>query len=482
MTEQKNIGIWLRVSTEDQVKGESLEVHEHRARSYAESKGWNIAEVYRLEAVSGKRVADHPEAKRMIADIKRKHITGLIFSKLARLSRNQRELLDFAEAFQECNADLISLAENIDTSTPAGRMFFSVIASLTSWEREEIVARVRASVPIRAALGRPLGGQAQYGYAWQDKKFVIVPEEAAVRKLMYELFIELRRFRTVARVLNERGYRTRNGKLWAGSTIERLMRDPTAMGKKRYNFTKQVEHGRAWVHKPESEWVTHDCPAIVTPLLWHRVNDILTEKKLAGIRQTRIAKTLFGGICFCHCGSKMYVPSNMKKYVCERKGCRHKIPIDTLEAIFESEINSFAYQPETLAEHTKRTNTAHSETTDLIASSRHNLSEIDSRIDGLLTLHQSKAIDEDGFKRKYEPLRTRHAELVTELPRLHHRLEQLERHKAEGSDALEETRDIALRFPKMTMSEKRQLVETVLERVNIGDDTVEFVYLFDPRK
>lgn len=43
--EQKRVGIWLRVSTEDQVKGESLEVHERRARSYAEAKGWEVMEV-----------------------------------------------------------------------------------------------------------------------------------------------------------------------------------------------------------------------------------------------------------------------------------------------------------------------------------------------------------------------------------------------------------------------------------------------------
>ena len=70
MSEAKNVGIWLRVSTEDQVKGESLEVHEARARAYADSKGLHIAEVYRLEAVSGKKVGDHPEAKRMLRDVR----------------------------------------------------------------------------------------------------------------------------------------------------------------------------------------------------------------------------------------------------------------------------------------------------------------------------------------------------------------------------------------------------------------------------
>src|SRR6266699_2744138 len=105
----KSIGIWIRVSTEDQARGESPEHHEYRARSYAESKGWYVREVYHLEAVSGKSVMSHPETQRMLKDIRSSHITGLIFSKLARLARNTRELLDFADIFREHNADLISL-------------------------------------------------------------------------------------------------------------------------------------------------------------------------------------------------------------------------------------------------------------------------------------------------------------------------------------------------------------------------------------
>ena len=110
----KRVGIWLRVSTEDQVRGESPETHERRARLYAEAKGWSVVEVYRLDAVSGKTVKEHPEAKRMLADVQSGAITGLIFSKLARLARNTKELLEFAEHFRDREADLISLAESID--------------------------------------------------------------------------------------------------------------------------------------------------------------------------------------------------------------------------------------------------------------------------------------------------------------------------------------------------------------------------------
>src|SRR5438445_4858999 len=100
----KNVGIWIRVSTEDQAQGESPQHHEQRAREYAKFNGWTVAEVYDLAGVSGKTVMDQPETKRMLGDIKRGHIAGLIFSKLARLARNTKELLEFSDIFRLCNA------------------------------------------------------------------------------------------------------------------------------------------------------------------------------------------------------------------------------------------------------------------------------------------------------------------------------------------------------------------------------------------
>ncbi len=474
----KRVGIWIRVSTEDQVRGESPETHERRARAYAESRDWSVIEMYRLDAVSGKTVKEHPEAKRMLEDVRRGHITGLIFSKLARLARNTKELLDFADLFREAGADLVSLGEAIDTSTPAGRLFYTMIAAMATWEREEISARVAASVPIRAKMGKSTGGAATYGYEWKDGKLVVNAKEAPVRKLVHELFIEHKRRKVVARLLNERGYRTRNGSAWTDTTIERLLRDPTAKGMRRANYTQTKNPNGAWELKPEEDWILVSVEPIVSVETWAAATAILDERQSRGKRQTKPVTHLFAGVAGCVCGNKMYVPSNSPKYTCSK--CRNKIPAKDLEAIFKEELRAFVFSPDEISSHVQAGNGQVQTFEALIGSMESEHKKLSGEADKLIELYQGNVLDKKGFGLRYEKLRVRLEQIGEELPQLQAKRDVLKIALASQEEVLTGSRDLVERWDTLEHPDRRQVVEAILERVLIGSGEVEFNFLYNP--
>ena len=474
----KSVGIWIRVSTEDQVKGESPEHHEKRARFYAESKEWIVKDVYRLDAVSGKSVMEHPETQRMLADIKSGRIDGLIFSKLARLARNTKELLEFAEIFRSYNADLISLQESIDTSTPAGRLFYTMIAAMAQWEREEIAERVAASVPIRAKLGKPLGGQAPFGYQWRDKKLVPDPKEAPIRKLLYELFIEHKRKKTVARIVNASGYRTRNGSKFSDTTVTRLLQDPSAKGVRRANYTKSLGENKKWELKPPSQWVFTEIDPIISEELWNQCNAILDEQQKTNHRPTKKAVHLFTSFAYCECGTKMYVPSNSPKYTCQK--CHNKIGIHDLESIFHEQLKEFLLSPKEILEYLNRADQSVQEKEELLASLIHEQTKSKQEMDRLVQLYLEGELPKEGFGKHYNPHFERYNQLGEKIPELQAEIDFLKIQNVSSDEVLSEAKDLYERWTVLTPEEKRKIIETITDRIQIGQTEISIQLQFVP--
>lgn len=475
--EGKRVGIWIRVSTQDQAEGDSPEHHERRARLYAEAKGWSVSTVYHLEAVSGKSVMGHPETKRMLDDIKGGYITGIIFSKLARLARNTKELLDIADIFKDCGADLISLAESIDTSSPAGRVFFTVQAALTQFEREEIAERVAASVPIRARLGKPLGGAAPFGYRWQDRRLVIDPDEAPVRRLIYELYLKHRRKKTVARLLNEAGYRTRGGGRFSDTTVDRLLRDPVAKGQRRANYTRSLGSKKHWTLKPKDEWVFTEVEALVAEDVWEQCSQLLDAQKQQPRFSAKKAVQLFAGLAYCSCGSKLYVPSNTPKYVCF--SCRNKIPISDLEAVYCGELRNFFLSPDEVIRYVGKAEASLGEKQALLSTLTSKQKQMKRDMDKLMRLYLNEQISGEGFRAQYRPFEEQAQGIGEQIPLLQQEIEQLKRHLLAPDGMIATGRRIYLNWEYLEKEEKRRIVENTVEKIVVGerDITIELDYL-----
>jgi site-specific DNA recombinase len=474
---RKEVGLWIRVSTEDQVKGESPEHHEARGRMYAEMKGWTIVKVYRLDAISGKSVMGRPETAEMLADVRAGRITGLIFSKLARLARNTKELLEFADIFRKESADLISLAESIDTSSPAGRFFYTLIAALAEWEREEISARIAASVPIRAKLGKRVAGQAPYGYRWEGNSELIPdPAEAPILRRMFELFQEHRRVGRVARILNESGCRTRKGEPFGETTIWRILTNPVAKGLRRANYSRS--DGVKRLLKPESEWVWLNSEPIVSEELWDECNAYLTERAAKAKRRGRPAVQLFTGVTFCACGTRMSVPSNTPKWVC--KECRNKIPVVDLEQVFHEKLRDFFLDPAQVAEYLGQGGEALREREALLDALTRERARITTETDKLYRLYQDDQLSGKSFGERHRPLEERAAQLDSEIPRLQGEIDFLKVQQLSAADFASEAASLYTRWPELPFEERRRVVEQVVERIMVGAGEIEITLRYEP--
>ena len=478
MEKKKDVGIWIRVSTDGQVKDESPEHHQMRAQNYADAKGWNVVTVYRLDALSGKSIMAYTETKRMLADINSGVISGIIFSKLARLARNTKELLEISELFRHQSADLVSLAESIDTSTPSGRLFFTMIAAMAQWEREEIAERVAASVPIRAKMNKPLGGQASFGYAWVGKELQIDTKEAPVRKLLYDIFLKTKRKKATASELNALGYRTRNGSLFTGTTVERLLKDPTAKGIRRANYTKSLGEGKNWVIKPQSEWIEIPCPAVVSETIWNDCNCILEQQTKKRVKVGPRTVHLLAGYVFCPCGTKMYVFTETPVYKCKK--CKLKISVADIDDIYHAQLESFLLTDTDLETLTSKSTGVIAEKEALLKTIQTQHAKLLKKTEEQMNLRIEGELSKEEFARFYKPLEQQLRQLEQQMPELEAEIDFLKIQYLSSDTIIQDAKDLYTNWSKLPFEEKRTVVETITERIDITADSIDISFSYLP--
>lgn len=144
--------LYLRVSTADQTTlNQELEL-----KKYCERENIEIYKIYKDEAISGSKTT-RPELDRMLQDMRNKCFDAVICWKFDRLGRSTQHLLQVLEEMQNKNIRLIATSQNIDTSNPMGKFFFTILAGFAEMEREMIRERIRLGLRRRQAQGMPLG-------------------------------------------------------------------------------------------------------------------------------------------------------------------------------------------------------------------------------------------------------------------------------------------------------------------------------------
>jgi DNA invertase Pin-like site-specific DNA recombinase len=147
-------GLYLRVSTLDQTTlNQELEL-----KKYCEREGIQIFKIYKDEGVSGSKTS-RPQLDLMLQDMRNKCFDVVIVWKFDRLGRSTQHLLQVLEELKNRKIRLIATSQNIDTSTPMGEFFFTILAGFSQMEREIIKERIKLGLERRKKQGKALGRQ-----------------------------------------------------------------------------------------------------------------------------------------------------------------------------------------------------------------------------------------------------------------------------------------------------------------------------------
>ncbi|MGA3326824.1 MAG: recombinase family protein [Terriglobia bacterium] len=151
---RKRAAIYARVSTGHNGQDPTMQTRE--LEEFCQRRGWELAGCHVDTGISGSKES-RPELDRLMADARRRRFDAVAVWKFDRFARSVSHLLRALKTFKALGIDFVSLSEQMDTSTPTGKMVFTVLGAVAELERSLIAERVRAGIRNARAKGKKLG-------------------------------------------------------------------------------------------------------------------------------------------------------------------------------------------------------------------------------------------------------------------------------------------------------------------------------------
>src|SRR5437867_5710234 len=150
----KRAALYMRVSTKGH--GQTTETQAVALREYASHRGFAIVEEYPDTGISGSKDS-RPALDKLMKDARARRFDVVIVARFDRFARSVSHLLRALEEFGNLDVDFVSLSESIDTSTPMGKMIFTVLGAVAELERNLIKERVQMGISRARKQGKRLG-------------------------------------------------------------------------------------------------------------------------------------------------------------------------------------------------------------------------------------------------------------------------------------------------------------------------------------
>jgi len=214
---------YIRVSTEQQAnEGVSLEAQKAKIAAWCVTNGYELVNVFVDAGISGKSMDKRPGLQDAMKSLKKG--MALVSYSLSRLARSTKDALSIGETVAKRKADMVSLSEQIDTTTAAGKMMFQMLAVLAEFERNLVAERTTNALQHKKATNQKYTNITPYGFEAIEGRLVQVQAEAAIVAEIQAAGASGNTLQSIADTLNGRGIPTKTGKTWQPATIHLLMK------------------------------------------------------------------------------------------------------------------------------------------------------------------------------------------------------------------------------------------------------------------
>ncbi len=337
MNDIYNVGIYVRLSNDDERGGESVSIENQKLllQQYVKERGWNEIAVYCDDGYSGTNF-NRPSVKRLIEDAKAKKINVILCKDLSRFGRNYIEIGQYTDyLFPSIGCRFIALNNGIDTMADnSSNEVMSFLNLFNEFHSRDTSKKVKSVKKACAESGKFLGTYPAFGYKRdpQNKHRLIIDEETApIVRRMFAYRAEGKGFRAIALILNDEGilppgtlYYHRKGmsdkrevnQKWADTTVKNILRNEVYIGNMVQGKCGTMSYkNRKLVQKPADEWirVEHTHEPIISKELWDIVVEV-DKKKIRKRPPTEGKSSIFTGLVRCaDCGFKMITRSEKMK-------------------------------------------------------------------------------------------------------------------------------------------------------------------------
>lgn len=219
---------YIRVSSADQVKGTSLDEQKRQIEAYASLKSIELLGVIVDPAIKGEiPIHKRPQGRLLVEAIDSGAIDTVIICKLDRAFRSASDCLNKVEEWEKKNIGLHILnigGQTIDTRTPMGKFFITMMAGAAELEKNLIKERCSNGREVRRAEGKRIG-EIPFGYVVTDDSKTLIPDlsEQRIISQVKELKAQGLSLRAIARELNEQGVKGKKGGTWQATQVKAIL-------------------------------------------------------------------------------------------------------------------------------------------------------------------------------------------------------------------------------------------------------------------